>query len=152
MNYEKRLSELLIELPEIAQPVKATVPSILAGKLLYIGGQLPYSEGKIAFKGRLGLEISLDQGHLASRYALLQALSVIRQTLGSLNKVQKIVQLAGFVASGGDFKDHDRVLDSASNLLQDIFGSAGKHTRIAVGVHTLPLGACVELSLIVEVK
>ena len=152
MNYEKKIEELFIELPEAPEGIKAVVPAVLTEKMLHISGQFPFADGKLVHKGRLGLEINLDQGMLAARYALLQALSVVRQALGSLNKVQKIVQLTGYVASGADFKDQDRVLDSASNLLHDIFGPAGKHARIAVGVNMLPQNACVELALIVESK
>ena len=152
MNYEKRLEELFIELPEVPVLVKAAVPGVVAGKMLYISGQLPFSDGKIVLKGRLGLEISLDQGMMAARYALLSALSIIRQSLGSVNKVEQMVQMSGFVASGGDFKEHEKVLDAASNLLHEIFGSAGKHSRIVVGVNSLPQNACVELALVVAVK
>ena len=152
MDYEKRLTELFIELPEVTHQAKYFTPTVQAGKLLFVSGLLPFAEGKLAFKGRLGLEITLDQGVQASRYAMIQCLSAVQAKLGSLNKIEKIVQITGFVASGGDFKDHDRVLDGASNLLQEIFGTAGKHSRMAAGVNTLPSGACVELGMIVEVK
>lgn len=151
MNYDKRLEELFIELPEPAQSASGVVGAIAAGKLLYVGGQLPFVSGKVSFKGRLGVEISLDQGRLAARHATLMAVSQLRQALGSLNKVQRVVQLAGFVASGGDFQDHDRVIDSASALLEEIFGSNGKHARVVAGVHSLPKGACVEVALLVSI-
>lgn len=150
MDFEKKLSELFIELPELPAGSGAVVAAAASGKLLHVGGQLPFISGKISFKGRLGVEVSLDQGRLAARHALLMALSALRQQLGSLNKVQKIIQLTGFIAVGGDFQDHDRVLDGASTLLEEIFGAAGKHARIAVGVSSLPKGACIELSLLVE--
>lgn len=155
MDFEKKLAELFIDLPEIPSPTGVVVPADTfhsAGKILHVGGQLPYVSGKMSFKGRLGVEVSPDQGKLAARHALLMALSALRQELGSLNKVQKIIQLTGFIAAGGDFQDHDRVLDGASALLEEIFGAAGKHTRIAVGVNSLPKGACVELALLAVTK
>ncbi|MDP2599847.1 MAG: RidA family protein [Deltaproteobacteria bacterium] len=152
MNYEKKIEELFIELPEISKPLKGVVSAVQTGKILYVGGLFPFWDGKIAFKGRLGLEVTADQGMMAARYALLHGLSAIRGALGSLNKVEKMIQLTGFLATGGDFKDHDRVLDAASNLLSDIFGSAGKHARIVSGVMSLPHNACLELALILEVK
>ena len=151
-DFEKRLGELFIELPEVPKTAAGVVASVLADKLLHVGMHLPYSAGKMAFKGRLGVEVTLDQGKLAARHALLFCLSAIRQSVGSLNKIKNFIQLQGFVASGGDFLDHDRVLESASKLLEDIFGPAGKHTRIAVGVNQLPQNASVALSMIVAVK
>ncbi|OGQ46760.1 MAG: hypothetical protein A3H42_05330 [Deltaproteobacteria bacterium RIFCSPLOWO2_02_FULL_46_8] len=152
MDFEKRLKELFIDLPEVRPTSQALSSAVQSGKLLYLTGQLPYSEGKLSFKGKLGLEILSDQGMLAARYALFHCLSVIQDTLGSLNKVKQVVQLSGWMATGGDFKDHDRVLDAASQLLTEIFGPMGKHTRIAIGVNTLPHGACLELALVVEVR
>lgn len=151
MDYEKRLQELFVELPEVAEE-EGVESSLQVGELLFVGQQLPYTSGKLAFKGRLGLEVTLDQGKLAARYALLSALSVLRKALGSLNKVQKIIQLNGTVASGGSFQEQDRVFDSALGLLKDIFGPNGKPTRIAVGVGNLPKNASVALSLIVAAK
>lgn len=151
-DYEKKLKDLFVELPEVPAGNGGVVTSIQSGKLLFVGQQLPYSSAKLAFKGRLGIEIDLDRGRLAARHALLGALSVIQSAIGSLNKVEKIIQLTGYVASGGDFADHDRVLESASQLLVDLFGQNGKHTRVAVGVNQLPKGACVALSMIVQVR
>lgn len=152
MDFEKKLAELFIDLPELPKAAAAVVPSVVVGKTIYLGGQFPFIAGKVSFKGRLGVEVSLDQGKLAARHALLMALSALRQELGSLNKVQKIIQLTGFIAAGGDFQDHDRVLDGASDLLEKIFGATGKHTRIAVGVNSLPKGACVQLALLAVTK
>ncbi len=152
MDFEKKLAELFIELPDIPKTLKGVVPAVSVGKQIYVGGLLPFWDGKVAFKGRLGIEISLDQGIMAARYALINALSVVKEHCGSLNKVEKIVQLHSFLAVGGDFKDHERVVDGASSLLYDIFGGAGKHTRRIAGVMSLPQNACLELALLVEVK
>lgn len=152
MDYEKKIAELFIELPEISKPLKGVVSAVQAGKILYVGGLFPFWDGKIAFKGRLGIEISADQGVMAARYALMHGLSAMKSALGSLNKVEKVIQLTGILATGADFKDHERVLDGASNLLCDIFGSVGKHTRIVSGVMSLPHNACLEMSLILSTK
>ncbi|MDO8527394.1 MAG: RidA family protein [Deltaproteobacteria bacterium] len=153
MDFEKRIAELFIELPDPPRMInKGVVQSVLSGKLLYVGGALPYIEGKLSFKGRLGLEVSTDQGGMAARHALSQALSAVRDNVGSLNKIKQIVQLHGFIATGGDFKEHDKVLDPASSLLFDIFGVAGKHARMVVGVNSLPQNACLSLTLLVEIK
>lgn len=149
---EQRLEELFIELPEVPKPPPGILHSVLEGKLLVVGQQLPLQAGKIAFKGRVGVEVGLDQARLAARFALLVCLSAVQEALGSLNKVKQIVQLTGFIASGGDFKEQDRVLEQASKLLIDLFGNAGKHSRVAVGVNQLPQNACVGISLIVAVR
>lgn len=149
-NFEEKIEELFLEFPEVPKTPEGVVPFLLNDKLCWIGLQLPWQAGKVVFKGRLGVEITLDQGKLAARYALLVCLSALRQALGSLNKVKQFIELKGYVASGGDFKEHDRVLETASKLLVDIFGAAGKHTRTAVGVNSLPQNACVGISLIVK--
>lgn len=151
-DFEKRIQELFIELPEVPKSPLGVVPAVLDQKILYVGQCFPLSAGKMAYKGRLGIEISLDQGRLAARHALLIGLSTIRQTLGSLHPIKNFIQMTGWIASGADFQEQDRVLEAASKMLVDIFGNAGKHTRMAVGVNQLPLGVCVALSLIVAVK
>lgn len=149
---EKRLAELYIELPEVHPSSGGGVPAVLQGNLLFVGGHLPYANGRLEYKGRLGVEMNLDKGRLAARAALLGILSVVKKELGSLNKVKQIVAMNGFVASGGDFQEHDKVLDLASKLLVDLFGIKGNHTRTAVGVTALPLGAAVQISLILAVE
>lgn len=152
MDFERKIGELFLELPDPPVVAGSVVSSVLEGKLLYVGGVLPAVSGKISYPGRLGVEVTLDKGKIAARHALLVGLSVIRSAIGSFNKVRQIVQMTGFVASGPDFTEQDRVLDAPSQLLHDIFGKAGHHTRIAVGVQRLPKGAPVALSLIVGVK
>lgn len=152
MNFEKRIEELFIELPEVPKPPLGVVSATLEGKILYVGQCLPFSVGKITHKGRVGIEISLDQARMAARHALLIGLSAIRERATSLNKVKQFVRMEGFIASGGEFQEHERVLEAASKLLIDIFGNAGIHTRLAVGVNQLPQNACVALSLIVVLR
>ncbi len=152
MDFDERLEDLYVDLPEPAQLVGAGVHAVRTGKLLYVGGVLPRLEGKM-MKGRAGIDVNIDAAKLAARAAAVNALAVIRQELGgTLNKVKRIVQVSILVASGADFKDHYKVIDGASELLGQVFGASGKHARIAAGAVSLPENATVELSMIVEVK
>jgi enamine deaminase RidA (YjgF/YER057c/UK114 family) len=154
MDFDKRIDELFLDLPEPLPEAGAVVNVAQAGKLLFLSGVYPVKDGRLSYKGRLGLELGLDAGRLASHTACMQALGTLRGFLdGSLNKVKRIVFLRGFVASGSEFRDHLKVLEGASQLLTDVFGATvGKHGRSAIGVAALPNGAAVELELIVEVK
>jgi len=152
MTFDDRLFELYIDLPEPPASGKATVHAVRTGKLLFVSGVLPRSEGKM-MKGRAGIDTTLDKAKLAARTALVNAFGIIAAELGgSLNKIKRIVKLSGAVACGADFKDQFKVFDGASELLKDVFGIQGKHVREVVGASSLPEGAIVELSLIVELK
>lgn len=154
MDFDKRIVEIFLDLPEVPPEPPAISHVVQAGKLVIISGALPWKEGRMLHKGRLGLELNVDAGRQASHAACVQALAMLNKFLqGSLNKIKKIVMLRGFVASGAEFYDQNKVLDSASQLLLDVFGSTtGRHARSAVGVNALPHGAAVELELVVEVK
>lgn len=151
MDFEKRITELFVEIPDLKETVGPVVGAVETGKLLTTGLHLAVSAGKVSVKGRLGVEVSPDKGRLAARHALLEALGGIRAALGSLNKVKQIVRLEGFVASGPEFADHDKIFADASQLLTDIFGKAGHHSLTAVGVSSLPRGSAVGVALVVEV-
>lgn len=150
MSPEERLRQLQIELPQPPTPIARYVPAVLSGNLLFISGQLPLREGALVAQGRLGAEVSLEAGVQAARTAAINALAVTRSALGSLDRVARIVRLVGYVAATADFVDHPRVVDGASELLADLFGEQGRHARVALGAVSLPLGAPVELELIVE--
>lgn len=153
MDFDQRVEELFLDLPEPAPEVGAVANIAQSGKQLFISGAFPWKDGRMSHRGRVGLELNLDSGRLASHAACMQALGMLQKYLdGSLNKVKRIVYLRGYVASGSEFKDHHKVLDSASQLLMDVFGGAGKHARSAIGVSALPHGAPVELEIVVEVK
>jgi len=153
MDFDAKLDELFIDLPEPVHLTSGTAHAVQTGKLLYIGGVLPFSEGKMASKGRVGLEVRLDNAKLAARIAAVNALAIMwKEFGGTLNKVKRIVQVTGYIASGGEFRQHFKVLDGATELFSQIFGSAGKHSRNAIGCAALPNDACIELSLIVEIK
>ena len=146
-----RLAELGITLPEAAAPVAAYVPAVEANGLLHISGQLPFEQGQL-MTGRLGEDRDLDYGQRAARACGVMLLAQIGKALGSLDRVERIVKLGVFVNSAGKFTDQPKVANGASELMQDVFGEAGRHARSAVGVPVLPLGAAVEIDAIVAVK
>jgi enamine deaminase RidA (YjgF/YER057c/UK114 family) len=151
MSIEARLAELGIVLPEPAAPVAAYVPAVEARGLLHISGQLPFVDGSLV-TGRLGEDVSLDQGYVAARACGLMILAQAKAALGSLDRVSQVVKLGGFVNSTGDFTDQPKVVNGASELMAEVFGDAGKHARSAVGVPMLPLGAAVEVDAILAVS
>lgn len=148
---EDRLAALGLTLPEPAAPVAAYVPVVVAGGLAHVSGQLPFIEGKLV-TGRLGEDVSLEQGTLAAQACGVMILAQLKQALGSLDRVERIVKLGGFVNSTGSFTDQPKVINGASELMAAVFGEAGQHARSAVGVPVLPLGAAVEVDAIVAVR
>jgi enamine deaminase RidA (YjgF/YER057c/UK114 family) len=154
MDFDDRIDELFLDLPEPPPEFGGIANAVQMGKTVFISGVFPWKNGKMAYKGRLGLELRSDNGKLAAHAACMNALGMLRAFLdGSLNKIKRIVQLRGFVASGAEFHDQDKVLDGASQLITDIFGqTAGKHARTAIGVTALPNNAAIQLELIVELK
>ena len=150
MTITERLRALDISLPEAPQPLGAYIPSVKAGNLVFVSGTLPLREGKVLYPGKLGMEVSLEEGVAASRAALLNSLAILRQELGQLERINRIVKLGGFVASAPGFSQQPLVLNGASNLLFELFGDKGRHARSAVGVAELPLNAPVEIDLIVQ--
>ncbi len=151
-NPEAKLKELKLHLTEPATPEGSYVPAIKTGSLLFVSGQLPKIGPQLAFKGRLGKEVSLDNGQRAAKQALANALAVVKKELGSLDKVKKIVRMTGYVNSYPGFTDQAKVMDAASEILGQVFGDAGKHSRVSVGVTDLPLNSPIEIDLIVECK
>ena len=146
-----RLAELGITLPEAAAPVAAYVPAVEAGGLLHISGQLPFDEGQL-MTGRLGEDRDVDYGQQAARRCGVMLLAQIEKALGSLDRVKRVVKLGVFVNSAGSFTDQPKVANGASELMEQVFGEAGRHARSAVGVPVLPLGAAVEIDAIVEIR
>lgn len=151
MTPEEKLADLGIELPEAAAPVGSYVNAVLTGNLLHISGGLPIL-GDQKFLGKVPTECDLESAQKAARLALITRLAVIKAEIGSLDKVTRIVSLSGFVNAEPDFTAHPQVINGASDLLVEVFGEAGKHSRAAVGCSSLPLGVSVEVSLVVEVS
>ena len=152
MKIEARLKELGILLPSAPKPVANYIPAVRAGELLFTSGVLPMKDGKPAYEGKLGKELSVEQGQDAARLAALNALSVVKQALGSLDSVVRIVRLTGHVASAPGFTQQPAVLNGASDLLVAVFGEPGRHTRVALGAAELPLNSPIELELIIQVR
>ena len=149
---ERRLQELGIQLPAPPTPLGIYVEAVQTGNLLFLTGMLPTDGRGARFIGRVGVELDVEAGHKAARLAALNALSVARQHLGSLDKVTRLVRLGVAVATPGDFREQPKVADGASELLQDVFGKDKNPSRLVYGVASLPLGTPVELEVILEVS
>lgn len=152
MDFEARLKELGIVLSDPPAAVATYVRAVKFGDCLYISGQLPLLNGKLTASGKLGTEVTLEDGIIAARQCTINALSVIKSELGSLSSVEKVIRLTGFVASSPEFIQQPQVINGASELLVEIFGDAGRHSRSAVGVASLPLGAPVEIDFMIGVS
>ncbi len=152
LSYENRLKELGYSLPEPPKPVASYVPSIKVGKLLFVSGVLPIVNDRLLYTGKLGREVTLEQGYEAAKVAVLNALSIVKSSLGTLEKVNRVVRLVGYVASAEGFNEQPKVVNGASDLLVKVFGEKGKHSRVAVGVMELPKGAPVEIEIILRTK
>lgn len=151
MSARERLAELGLELPAVTPPLAAYVPAVQTGPYVYVSGQVPMVDGKLAATGKVGAEVSPEQAkELAARCALNGIAAV--DALVGLERVVKVVKVVGFVASAPGFTGQPGVINGASELLAQVFGEAGRHARSAVGVAELPLGAPVEVEMIVEIS
>ena len=151
MEVEAKLAELGLTLPAAAAPVAAYVPVVIAGGLAYVSGQVSFVDGTLV-KGRLGDDVTLEQGITAAQGCGLMILAQLKAALGSLDRVERVVKLGAFINSTADFTDQPKVANGASELMVAVFGEAGKHARAAVGVPSLPLGCAVEVDAIVAVR
>ena len=151
-SIDRRLAELGIELPKPAPPAGAYAAFVLVGRLLVVSGQLPVRDGTLVYHGRVGGEISTEDGIAAARLCGLNLLAQARAGCdGDLDRVRRVVRLGGFVQASPGFTDHPTILNGASELMVDVFGPIGRHARFAVGAPSLPLGAAVEIEAIFEV-
>lgn len=148
---EERLKELDLSLPTAPAPVGYYVPAIRTGNLVMTSGQLPLSGKELLFSGKVGHDVMESQGSNAARVCALNALAQIKALIGNLDKITRIIRVEGYVASEPGFTGQPQVVNGASRLLVDLFGEAGKHSRIAVGAAELPMNASVELAIWVEV-
>ncbi|OKL54588.1 LysR family transcriptional regulator [Bowdeniella nasicola] len=145
----ERLAELGIELPAVAVPVAAYVPAVQHGDLIYTSGQLPLRAGELTATGIVGDDVSPEDAADAARVCALNAIAAAADLAGGIDKITRVVKVTGFVASAPSFTGQPGVINGASNLLGDVFGEAGTHARAAVGVAALPLGAPVEVEIVV---
>ena len=149
-QYETRLAELGLALPEAAAPIASYVPVVEAGGLMHVSGQLPFDAGQVVV-GRCNGDADVDEGQKAAKLCALMVVAQLQKALGSLDRVARIVKLGVFVNSGADFTAQPQVANGASDLMEAVFGDAGKHARAAVGVSALPRGAMVEVDAVVAV-
>jgi enamine deaminase RidA (YjgF/YER057c/UK114 family) len=147
MMIEEKLSSLGIMLPHPPPAAGSYLPVVVSGNLAFVAGQIPVDGNQVKFTGKLE---SIETGQQAARLCIINALAQLKSALGSLDKVKRIIKLSGFVNCDPSFADHPRVINSASDLLLQLFGERGKHARIAVGASSLPLNSTVEVDLIVE--
>jgi enamine deaminase RidA (YjgF/YER057c/UK114 family) len=152
MSFEQRLKELGLTLPEVSAPVAAYIQAVQLDKLVYTSGQIPFVKGQLIYKGVVGKDLTLEEGYDAARVCVLNALAAVKSLAGSIDNIERIIRLTGYVNSTDGFTDQPKVMNGASELLLQIFGEEGRHARSAIGVNTLPLGAAVEVELIVKLK
>lgn len=149
---ESTLLRLGFSLPEVAAPIAAYVPAVRTGNLVFTSGQLPTIEGTLMATGKVGKDVSVEEAKAAAERAALNGLAAIKQVIGDLDKVVRVVKVVGFVAVDPSFTNHAAVVNGASELLGECFGEAAKHARSSVGMASLPLDAPVEIEIIVEVR
>ena len=150
MTPEENIKKLNIVLPKAPDPVGSYVASKIVGNLIFISGQVSFNSNGILTKGKIGKDLSLEQGQEAAEHCALNILAQLNKKCGSLNKVKGCIKLTGYVNSTDSFTEQPKIINGASNLISNIFGDKGKHTRAAVSVNSLPLGAAVEVDGIFE--
>jgi enamine deaminase RidA (YjgF/YER057c/UK114 family) len=151
MHPEERLAELGLELPEPTPPMAAYVPAVRTGNLVYISGQGPMRDGAVAYTGKVGAEVTPEQAKDAAQLTCLSGLAALKAEIGDLARVTRVVKLTVFVNSSAGFDQQPAVANGASELLQKVFGDAGRHARSAVGTAELPFGIPVEIEFVFEV-
>lgn len=150
---DAHLQELGITLPDPPAAAGAYTQVLRVGDLLYVSGQVPFWNGELTYVGKVGTDFSLEDGQAAARTCALNVIAQVKRALdGDLDRVSRIIKLGGFVNCPPDYGDHPKVINGASNLMGEVFGEKGQHTRFAVGAGSLPLGVAVEVEAIVEVS
>ncbi|WP_268543225.1 RidA family protein [Candidatus Nitrosotenuis cloacae] len=149
---EQKLKELGITLPVPPKPAGSYIPVVRSGNLAFVSGQIPMQDGKVVFTGKVPTERTVDEARQAAKLCAVNILAQLKANIGSLDKVSKIVRVSGFVNSAQDFTEHPKIINAASDLFFEIFGENGKHSRIAVGVSSLPLNSTVEIDMTVEIS
>ncbi len=152
MTPEENLERLGIVLPQAPPPVAAYLPWVQTGQLVITSGQLPWRDGEIAFAGKLGSEVTDEDGFQAARQCAINAIAQLKDAVGELSRVERIVRLEGYVHAAPGYRGHPLVLNGASELLNEVFGERGHHTRLALGINEMPLDAAVQLCMWAEVS
>ncbi len=148
---EEKIKSIGISIPVPPTPAGSYIPLVKTGNLLYVSGQIPLQDGKVAFTGKVS-DANIETAQKSAKICVINILAQIKKELGDLEKISRFVRLSGFVNSVPEFTQHPKVINAASDLLYEIFGDSGKHTRIAIGVSSLPLDAMTEIDAIVEIK
>jgi enamine deaminase RidA (YjgF/YER057c/UK114 family) len=151
MSVEATLQKLGITLPQPAAPVANYIGFNQVGSLLVVSGQIPFKDGKVAFTGKLGQGVTLDQGQEAARLCFINLVAQVKAAVGDLDRVKRVVRLGGFIAAGPEFTQHAVVMNGASDLAVAVFGDAGRHARTTIGVPSLPADAAVEVEGMFEI-
>lgn len=151
MGAEARLKQLGIELPAAPRPMGSYVTSVRTGNLLFLSGHGPMREGRVVHAGKVGHDLTIEQGQEAARLTGLNLLATTREALGSLDRVRRVVKVLGMVNCGDEFTEQPRVINGFSNLMAEVFGDAGRHARSAVGMTSLPMAIAVEIEMVLEV-
>lgn len=152
IKVEQKLKELGIEIPKVTAPLGSYKPAVISGNLIFVSGQLPLKDGTLLLKGKVGAEVSIEDGIEAARVAAINSVSVMKNELGNLNRITRVIKVTGYVSSAPGFDMQAKVINGASDLFYEIFGEIGRHARAAVGVYELPLGAPVEIEVIAEIS
>ena len=152
MEVETKLKEMGLELPPPGKPVANYVPAVRSGNLVFLSGHGPILKDGSLITGKVGADLTLEEGYQAARQVALVMLATLKEEIGDLDKVQRVVKLLGMVNCTSDFVDQSKVINGASDLLVDVFGAKGKHARSAVGMNALPLNIAVEIEMIVAIK
>ena len=150
--YEAKLKEMGIELPVVPKPVAAYIPAVRAGDFVYTAGQVPMVNGEVVYKGQIGKGPTVEDGYAAAKICAINCLSAVKSVIGSLDKIERIVKLTGFVNTEPGQGNQPRMINGASEFLMEVFGEAGTHARSAVGVSDLPLDSLVEIEMVVKVR
>ena len=148
---EDKLIQLGITLPTPPSPAGSYIPVVISEKYAFVSGQIPMQDGKVVFTGKVSDE-NIETGQKSAKLCAINILAQLKRELGSLEKVQKIVRMSGFVNSGAEFTKHPLVINAASDLMFELFGEKGKHSRIAVGVPSLPLNSMTEIDAVVQIE
>ena len=148
---DERLASLNITLPSPPKPAGSYVPVVITDKLAFVSGQIPIKDDKVIYVGKVSEDVTIEDAQKAARLCIINALAHLKTELKSLDRISKIVRVSGYVNSSSDFTEQPKILNSASDLLFDIFGQKGQHTRIAIGVSSLPLNSVVEIDLVAEI-
>jgi enamine deaminase RidA (YjgF/YER057c/UK114 family) len=152
MRIEAKLAELKVDLPAPPAPIANYVRTVRAGNLLFVSGHGPFRNGKPEFVGKVGKELTLEEGYKSARLVCLNCLASVKEALGDLDRVKRVVKLLGMVNCTPDFAQQPQVINGASDLLVQLYGDAGRHARSAVGMGALPMGISVEIEMVLEVE